>query len=81
MRAVPWPDYVTEREWNRGWDWVGDEAIWIWVVVSEFSEIEAYPPSWRQVPQSIREALSAEGLDLMVYLRVKDFVEEPRRRR
>jgi hypothetical protein len=81
LKAVPWPPYVTEREWNRDWDWAGDEGIWIWVVVSDFSEIEAYPPSWSDLPRAIREALSAEGLDLRVYLRVKEVIEEPRKRR
>lgn len=81
LRAVPWPDYVTEREWNRGWDWTGDEAIWIWVVVSDFSEIEAGSLSWIDLPQSIRKALSEEGLHLLVYLRVKEIIEQPRKHR
>jgi hypothetical protein len=81
LTAVPWPAYVKEREWKRDWDWVGDEGIWIWVVVSDFSEIEADAPSWSHLPQSIREALSDQGLDLRVYLRVKDIIEEPTERR
>jgi hypothetical protein len=79
LKAVPWPAYVREREWKRDWDWAGDEAIWIWVVVSDFSEIEASSPSWRLLPRSIREALSAEGLDLRVYLRVKEVIEQPKK--
>jgi hypothetical protein len=81
LKAVPWPPYVKEREWKRDWDWVGDEGIWIWVVVSDFSEIEGGSPSWRDLPRSIREALLDEGLDLRVYLRVKDIIEEPTERR
>ena len=77
LKAVPWPPFVKEREWKRDWDWVGDEGIWIWVVVSDFSEIETDAPSWSDLPQSIREALWAEGLDLRVYLRVKDIVGQP----
>lgn len=81
LKAVPWPPYVTEREWNRGWDWTGDEAIWIWVVVSDFSEIEAGAPSWSGLPRSTREALLDQGLELEVYLRVKEIIEEPTERR
>jgi hypothetical protein len=81
LNTVVWPAFVKEREWNRGWDWTGDEAIWVWVVVSDFKEIEAYPPSWRELPRCIREALSGEGLDLLVYLRVKDVIEQPGKRR
>jgi hypothetical protein len=80
LKAVPWPPYVAEREWSRGWDWTGDEAIWIWVVVSDFSEIEAGSESWRRLPESIREALLDQGLELEVYLRVKEIIEEPTKR-
>lgn len=81
LKAVDWPAFVKEREWNRGWDWAGEEAIWIWVVVSDFSEIEAGSDSWSDLPQSIREALSAEGLELWVYLRVKEVIRKPTTRR
>ena len=77
LKAVAWPAYVREREWKRDWDWTGDEAIWIWVIVSDFSEIEVDAPSWSDLPRSIREALLDEGLELEVYLRVKDIIEEP----
>jgi len=81
LTAVPWPAYVKEREWKRDLDWTGDEGIWIWVVVSDFKNIELHSPSWRDLPRTIREALLDQGLNLEVYLRVNKVIEQPRRRR
>jgi len=71
LDAVPWPPFVTGREWKRDTDSTGDEAIWIWVVVPTYEVIEANAAAWRALRRLIRETLPAKGVDLWPYIRLK----------
>lgn len=77
LDAVPWPPFVTGREWKLDIDSTGDEAIWIWVVVPTYEVIEANRPAWRALRRAIRETLPAKGVALWPYIRLKAENEQP----
>jgi hypothetical protein len=71
LDAVPWPPFVTGREWKRDTDSTGDEAIRIWVVVPTYEVIEANRPAWTELREAIHETLQANGVDFWPYIRLK----------
>lgn len=77
LNAVPWPAFVTGREWKRDTDSTGDEAIWIWVVVPAYEVIEANRSAWTELRETIRETLLAKGVDFWPYIRLKAENEQP----
>jgi hypothetical protein len=71
LNAVPWPSFVTGREWKLDIDSTGKEAIWIWVVVPDYEDIEQNRPAWTELRGAIQETLLAKGVDLWPYVRAR----------
>lgn len=72
LQSINWPQFVKDREWKLDVDSTGDEALWLWIVVSDPKAIEEDDSSaWTDLRQTIRDALSAKGIRLWTYIRVK----------
>jgi hypothetical protein len=71
LNAVPWPAFVKGREWKLDYDWVGEKAIWIWIVVGDDEDVEENQPAWTALDEAIEAALKAHGVDLWPYIRVR----------
>jgi hypothetical protein len=71
LSSIKWPPFVKDREWKVDVDSTGDKALWVWVIVSDPKDIEAASSAWTSLRQTIREALSAGGIGLWPYIRVK----------
>jgi len=79
---VDWPSFVKHREWQIDVDSTGEEALWIWVFVSDPEEIRAEASSsWRGLRQAIRKALTDNGVQLWPYVRARSENEQPTKRR
>lgn len=81
LKAVPWPKFVTGHEWKLDYDWTGEWAIWVWIVVTDYKDVERNRAAWAELRSAIREALPANGVDLWPYIRVRAENEHPTRRR
>lgn len=77
LDAVPWPPFVTGREWKLDIDSTGKEAIWIWVVVPTYETVEANEEAWTAMCDAIHDTLPAKGVDLWPYIRLKTEREQP----
>ena len=71
LRAIDFPTWVVNWDYELGNDWDGDPAVWVMLYVEQTaprSELTRYA---LRMMSEIRDALSNEGIDRLTYVRVR----------